>query len=516
MRNAWALWLVVVSTALGTPPARAQPACCLADGSCEQRDAGACTDAGGVSRTPGSTCATVLCPATPHRRRPAVAIPDNDATGIIDLLSIDAATPLCDLDLYLRVTHPFVGNLIVTLEHVDTGTTAVVYNRPGVPDSVSGCSGDGVEILLDDETAGPVEDACAAGVPTQIGRFSPNAALDAFDGESLAGVWRLRVRDAQAGNVGTLEEWGLVPGQPAIALTFKAAECVPNDMPPPACQQLCDGGSELVVAPASRVAYCYEVANAGDCSLTRHDLVDDGLGMPLSDFPYTLEPGASAFLIVDDVVAGDVVHTATWTAYNPGPVDVAQATSVVSVLVDSDGDGVPDVQDACPGNVAGMPCTDDANACTDDVCDAGGICRHEPRTGACDDGDACTSGDACAGTTCAGAVATVDGVTCRLEPLRTAPCGAEAVPRALAKALVRTVDRSRRLLEKAVGSAAAGRTPRAEKLRARARGQLAKILARTARAAAARRAPRRISDGCRATIDALAIQVGELVATLPL
>ena len=52
---------------------------------------------------------------------------------------------------------------------------------------------------------------------------------------------------------------------------------------------------------------------------------------------------------------------------------------------------------------AGSACSGDGNACTSDVCDASGVCRHEPAPGAsCDDGNGCTTGDVCVAGTCRG------------------------------------------------------------------------------------------------------------------
>ncbi len=45
---------------------------------------------------------------------------------------------------------------------------------------------------------------------------------------------------------------------------------------------------------------------------------------------------------------------------------------------------------------------DDANPCTDDLCDPIAGCSHKANSAACDDGQACTLGDKCAGSQCVG------------------------------------------------------------------------------------------------------------------
>ena len=60
-----------------------------------------------------------------------------------------------------------------------------------------------------------------------------------------------------------------------------------------------------------------------------------------------------------------------------------------------------EVRDDC-FEAAGTPCTDDGNACTNDVCSGAGACVHPETTAACSDGNACTTGDVCSGGACIG------------------------------------------------------------------------------------------------------------------
>jgi subtilisin-like proprotein convertase family protein len=139
---------------------------------------------------------------------PAVAIPDNAPAGVSDELVVGNGTAtIVDLDVSVGIAHTYVGDLAVALEHVTTGTSVVVIDRPGVPASSFGCSGDNVEAILDDEgTDGPVEDAC--GAATAIGgTFTPNEPLSAFDGEPVNGTWRLTVSDSVDQDTGTLGDW---------------------------------------------------------------------------------------------------------------------------------------------------------------------------------------------------------------------------------------------------------------------------------------------------------------------
>ena len=80
-----------------------------------------------------------------------------------------------------------------------------------MPASTNGCSGNDIDATLDDEAATPVETQCAGSVPTILGTFTPNNPLSAFDGQSLAGTWRLTASDNVGTDVGTLTEWCLAP-----------------------------------------------------------------------------------------------------------------------------------------------------------------------------------------------------------------------------------------------------------------------------------------------------------------
>jgi len=55
----------------------------------------------------------------------------------------------------------------------------------------------------------------------------------------------------------------------------------------------------------------------------------------------------------------------------------------------------------CQFQAAGTGCAPDATECTDDVCNATGVCQHVSNTAPCDDGNECTT-DVCGGGTCNG------------------------------------------------------------------------------------------------------------------
>lgn len=100
---------------------------------------------------------------------------------------------------------------------------------------------------------------------------------------------------------------------------------------------VCATTNSLNIEAETDVTYCYEVTNTGTVTLTIHDLDDSELGNLLTDFPYSLAPGASAFLTQTATISSTTVNTATWTAANEGPTDVVTATATATVTVGEPG-----------------------------------------------------------------------------------------------------------------------------------------------------------------------------------
>jgi len=141
---------------------------------------------------------------------PNLAIPNNNPAGVSSTMAIADSWAIADLELFLRINHTQVGDLIVTLLHVDTGTSVRLVDRPGVPATAAGCSGDNIVAMIDDEAVRAVEGQCVTATPPAIwGVFRPNNLASAFDGQSLAGSWRLTVSDNRNVNTGTLVQWCL-------------------------------------------------------------------------------------------------------------------------------------------------------------------------------------------------------------------------------------------------------------------------------------------------------------------
>lgn len=153
-------------------------------------------------------------------------------------------------------------------------------------------------------------------------------------------------------------------------------------------------------------------------------------------------------------------------------------------------------------------CEDD-DACTGPGTCVGGTCVGDP---ACDDGSRCTSDDTCREEMCVGSVADLSGLLCRVDQIRGAPCGNDTPPRKTGKQLDGKLWKTFRFVERAANGEPDSRER--GKLVRRAGRQLDAIDDLATRAARARKDSRRISEACRARLDATTRELRALLAAL--
>jgi len=149
---------------------------------------------------------------------PNLAIPDDDPTGVSSTYTVGPSGTITDLDIEVDITHTYVGDLLISIEH--NGTTVTIMDRPGFPTTNFGCNADDVAATFDDEGTSAVETTC--GTPGIGGIVIPESALSVFDGMEQAGDWTITVSDNEGQDTGTLDEWCLVIAstQPSNCLTM--------------------------------------------------------------------------------------------------------------------------------------------------------------------------------------------------------------------------------------------------------------------------------------------------------
>jgi subtilisin-like proprotein convertase family protein/uncharacterized protein YvpB len=136
-----------------------------------------------------------------------IPIPDNNANGVNNDISIVDGRLLINLRLYLDISHGAVGDLIVKLAKQNTGETITVLNRPGNPPG--SCIENNIVTILDDGAAQPADNKCASYPYAISGIYLPSEALSAFNGMGVSGTWRLNVSDHSIYNTGAINHWCL-------------------------------------------------------------------------------------------------------------------------------------------------------------------------------------------------------------------------------------------------------------------------------------------------------------------
>jgi subtilisin-like proprotein convertase family protein/uncharacterized protein YvpB len=148
---------------------------------------------------------TVLC----RSYNPPLLIPDNDTNGVTSTIHTNRLGEIIDLDIYINISHTYIGDLIVNLTHVDSGLTISLIDRPGFPASNSGCGGNDIISILDDGASQYAEDKCLGRSPSISGTFKPSNILNNYVGVPLEGDWDLNITDHNNTDTGWLNQWCL-------------------------------------------------------------------------------------------------------------------------------------------------------------------------------------------------------------------------------------------------------------------------------------------------------------------
>lgn len=111
---------------------------------------------------------------------PALAIPDNNTTGVTHTINVATSQTITSVSVTVGITHTYQGDLEVALIGPDN-TTVLLHNR-------TGAGADNINTTYSITTAAA-------------------QALTAFNGKNTSGAWKLRVRDLAAADTGTLNSW---------------------------------------------------------------------------------------------------------------------------------------------------------------------------------------------------------------------------------------------------------------------------------------------------------------------
>jgi subtilisin-like proprotein convertase family protein len=166
---------------------------------------------------------------------PGLPIPDNNSSGVVSTLVVDAAGPLASVTVDIDIDHTYIGDLSVTL-FSPAGVSLVLHNRSG--GSADDIVGNWPETLTVD---------------------GPGALADLV-GTEASGTWALHVVDHAGSDLGTLQSWGLnleIPDQVTAA-----------DVPPAVTRLV--GNRPNPFNPRTTLAF--ETARTGAVQLLLYDL----------------------------------------------------------------------------------------------------------------------------------------------------------------------------------------------------------------------------------------------------
>ncbi len=139
----------------------------------------------------------------------SLAIPDNDLFGVASFIDVPDDIAIEHIEVRVQISHSWVGDLGILLDHIDTLNSATLLDRPGVPATSSGCSKDDILCTFADAAPSPAEDQCSDSPLALSGTLRPSSPLGAFQGERSIGTWMLAVIDSMPGDTGSLHRWCL-------------------------------------------------------------------------------------------------------------------------------------------------------------------------------------------------------------------------------------------------------------------------------------------------------------------
>ena len=138
-----------------------------------------------------------------------VSIPDNTPAGVTNTVTVSDNITLESVKISVKISHTWVSDLTLTLESPN-GTIIELLS--------GACSNEeNIDVIFDDSGSNL---SCATTVPTLSGNIKPSESLSNFSGENSLGVWRLKVVDGEAQDVGIIESWSLelCTSEPVLAI----------------------------------------------------------------------------------------------------------------------------------------------------------------------------------------------------------------------------------------------------------------------------------------------------------
>ncbi len=155
--------------------------------------------------TPTPTLTYTPTPCEVVYEQPGNDVPKdiNDLSTTTSTMMVDAQGTIADAQVIgLTISHTSPSDLRVVLVSPQ-GTRVNLFDNQCPGDTWTDAN---TGFNLSDDSLTPIGSVCPPGVDNYYG---PIGALSTLDGESITGLWTLEVTDHAAGDVGTLDGWGL-------------------------------------------------------------------------------------------------------------------------------------------------------------------------------------------------------------------------------------------------------------------------------------------------------------------
>jgi subtilisin-like proprotein convertase family protein len=138
-----------------------------------------------------------------------LSIPDNNDAGTNALIPLELNGQLginWVLDsVRLQVTHTYLGDLSAVIIN-PAGDTAVLFDRPGVPNSTYGCGNDNVNAVFGDMFTLLAEGVCYPDPLSLYGTIKPITPLQILhNATATQGTWKINVSDRAGGDIGAID-----------------------------------------------------------------------------------------------------------------------------------------------------------------------------------------------------------------------------------------------------------------------------------------------------------------------
>jgi subtilisin-like proprotein convertase family protein len=143
------------------------------------------------------TTAPIICDSDNSADTP-LNIPDNNATGVTSIINITNNKTINDINVTVNITHPWIGDLTLTLISPNGTSVILVTSRDDEGDNYT-------NTVFDDDAIATI----SSGSAPYTGSFIPQGSLSNFNKEESYGEWVLKIVDSGPEDIGQIDNWSI-------------------------------------------------------------------------------------------------------------------------------------------------------------------------------------------------------------------------------------------------------------------------------------------------------------------